>query len=94
MIRSGDHLRRRVGDRHAETDLAGLPAADAYLRGDLNADGFNDIYDFQLFKDAYEAANGVGAFAQMIAAPEPSALAMTTFALLRLAPVIRRPQRC
>jgi hypothetical protein len=59
----------------AETDLSALSPAQAYQQGDLNGDGENNIFDFGLFKDAYEAANGLGAFEAMLAGvPEPSCL--------------------
>ena len=54
-------------------DLTGLTPEDAYLRGDIDGDGKNDNADFVLFKGAFEAANGVGALAAMLASiPEPS----------------------
>jgi len=60
---------------NAETNLAGLSAVGKYRRGDLGGDGFNSIEDFIQFKTLYEAANGAGSFAAMLATvPEPSSL--------------------
>jgi hypothetical protein len=57
----------------AQTNLAGLTPAEAYARGDLNLDGFNNLVDMDLFIDAYDASHGVGAFAAMLAGvPEPN----------------------
>ena len=52
---------------NSETNLSGLSRAEAYQRGDLNGDGFNNIADFAAFSTAYDAANGGGAFAEMLA---------------------------
>ncbi len=62
------------------TDLSGLSAVDAYRMGDLDGDGDSDIYDFGMFRDAYEAENGgPGSFEAMFAVaavPEPASLAL------------------
>lgn len=56
-----------------ERDLSSLSPAQAYQKGDLNYDGSNDDLDFLLFRSDYEAANGAGSFAAMLASvPEPS----------------------
>ncbi len=61
-----------------QADLSALSAAEAYQMGDLDGDGDNDIYDFALFREAYELDNPApGAFAEMLAAysvPEPTSL--------------------
>jgi hypothetical protein len=61
-----------------QRDLSGLSAAQAYHMGDLDGDGDNDVYDFALFKQAYELAHPAqGAFAEMVAAysaPEPGSM--------------------
>jgi hypothetical protein len=63
----------------AETDLFGLSPIERYERGDLNADGTNDIADFIRFKQSYEEANGAGSFAAMLGGvPEPSSLLLAT----------------
>jgi hypothetical protein len=49
----------------------------AYAQGDLDRNGTNDVFDFGLFREAYETENGVGSFAAMLAAsavPEPSSI--------------------
>ncbi len=51
---------------NAESDLMGLASIDAYLHGDLNGDGQNNIVDFGIFKDAVDARLGPGAFARML----------------------------
>ncbi len=59
-------------------NLTGLTHAQAYAVGDLNGDFRNDHADFILFKEAYDAANGTGAFAAMVGAvPEPSGQTLT-----------------
>jgi hypothetical protein len=54
------------------SDLSGLTAEQAQALGDMNGDFENNYYDFALFKDAYDAANGAGAFANAVQAPEPA----------------------
>lgn len=57
----------------AETDLSELTPIEAYVAGDLDGDGVNSLLDFGLFRDAFIAANGGAAFAQLLATvPEPS----------------------
>jgi hypothetical protein len=56
-----------------QTNLTSLSKAQAYRLGDLDGDLHNDFADFALFKNAYDIANGAGAFASMVAnVPEPS----------------------
>ena len=61
-----------------QRDLSALSPAQAYQMGDLDGDLDNDIYDFALFREAYELANPApGAFDEMVAAysvPEPTSL--------------------
>jgi hypothetical protein len=54
------------------SDLTGLTAWDAYWQGDLNSDGFNNEFDFDLFKRAYEFRYGAGSFAELLQVPEPT----------------------
>jgi hypothetical protein len=64
QLRAGQH-----------TNLIGLTPLQAYAKGDLNGDFRNDHADFVLFKEAFDAALGSGAFLAMLnTAPEPSAL--------------------
>ncbi|MCO6046943.1 BNR-4 repeat-containing protein [Aeoliella sp. ICT_H6.2] len=59
-----------------QSDTSGLSLYDRYRQGDVNQDGVNDWTDFGLFKKAYDAANGAGAFESMTShVPEPSAAA-------------------
>jgi hypothetical protein len=68
-----------------EADLSALSVAQQYRAGDLNEDGENNIFDFGLFKNAYEAVNGLGSFDAMIAAvPEPTVVALFSFGSLGL----------
>ena len=54
-------------------NLTGLSRNDAYKKGDLNGDFRNNYADFVIFKEAYESANGTGAFALLVLqVPEPS----------------------
>jgi hypothetical protein len=62
-----------IGGLHAS--LGALSFDDAYRRGDLNGDLANNYQDFVLFKAAYDAANGAGAFAAL-QIPEPAGLVM------------------
>jgi len=69
MLSVADWSRFRSGQH---TDLSGLTQAEAYALGDLNGDSRNDHADFTLFKSLFEAANGAGSFATMLATvPEP-----------------------
>jgi hypothetical protein len=52
-------------------NLSAMSARAAYQHGDLNGDLGNDVNDFGLFKQAYEAAHGAGSFATLLKAPEP-----------------------
>jgi hypothetical protein len=56
-----------------QTNLTSLSKAQAYRLGDLDGDLHDDFADFVLFKNAFDIANGAGAFAAMVASvPEPS----------------------
>jgi hypothetical protein len=74
--------------------LAGLSQVEAYLRGDLDGDGDNDVYDFRIFKADFEAANGPGSFAAATGiVPEPAAAALTAVVLLLAGAGARRGGR-
>lgn len=54
------------------SDMTGLTMAEALALGDLNGDFRNNHADFVLFKNAFNATNGAGAFGAMLATvPEP-----------------------
>lgn len=63
---------------NAQADLGSLNIPQAYRVGDLDGDLDNDIFDFVLFRAAFEAQNSApGAFEAMLASvPEPSSLAL------------------
>ena len=74
IINSADWMIFRA-NQHA--DLSGNSLAEAYRLGDLTGDRMNNHADFALFKTAFDAANGAGAFVAMLeAAPEPSTLVL------------------
>ena len=79
-----------------EVDLSGKSPAEAYQMGDLDNDGVNSVNDFALFKGDFNAANGPGAFAAMIASvPEPSSVALLGLGgLLLLVGASRTAGRC
>jgi hypothetical protein len=63
------------------TNLTALSKAQAYRLGDLDGDLHNDHPDFVLFKDAYDLANGAGAFQAMVGSvPEPSSALLVSVA--------------
>jgi hypothetical protein len=73
------------------TDLSAFSPAGQYVRGDLDADGDNDVFDFTIFKGDFDAANGAGAFAAMSGGvPEPSAIVLVAIGLLIVAATARR----
>ncbi len=73
------------------TSLAGLPAAQAYLKGDLDGDLDNDFQDFRLFKADFIAASGEAAFAALVGAvPEPATFTLAAAAAAILLGASRR----
>ncbi len=67
-------------------DLSGMSVGEAFFFGDLTGDLANDHADFLAFKSAFEAANGAGSFASMLAnVPEPSTLLLGILCLTGLA---------
>jgi hypothetical protein len=73
-----------------ETNLSGLSLTDAYFRGDLNQDLANNEHDFGIFKGLFDAVHGSGAFAAMIAVPEPASALLVLAGLLPLLRTARR----
>ncbi len=73
-------------------DINTTSKALAYQAGDLNGDFKADMGDFNIFKADFDAANGVGAFAAMIAGvPEPSSLLLLAFGAIGLS--LRRQRK-
>jgi hypothetical protein len=76
-------------------NMSSLSKAKAYQMGDLDGDGDNDIHDFALFREAFEAVNPApGAFAEMVAAysvPEPGSMLLLAAGAAGLA--MRRRKR-
>jgi hypothetical protein len=61
----------------SESDMDLLSPIERYDLGDLDGDGDNSFDDFEAFKELFDAANGEGAFAAMLAGvPEPSSMAL------------------
>lgn len=70
-------------NQHA--DLSNLTVSEAGAMGDLNGDFANDHNDFVLFKSSFEASNGAGSFAAMLASvPEPSCLGLFLLAVFAM----------
>jgi hypothetical protein len=77
-----------------KSNLSALSLAEAYRVGDLTGDRQNDHADFTAFKGIFDAANGVGSFAAMLAAvPEPSSCVVALAAGVMLLPARRRAGR-
>lgn len=65
------------------SDVSSLTEAEAYLLGDINIDGQINRTDFAGFQQAFEAANGAGSFAQLLATiPEPTSSVMLAMGVL------------
>ena len=75
---------------HILQDLSTLTVAQAAAVGDLNQDLANDYDDFLLFRADYDAANGAGALAAVMAVPEPSSVVMLLVASCAAMGVRRR----
>jgi len=75
-------------NQHA--DLTGLSSDAAWRRGDLNGDFLNDFTDFAQFKTMFDGVNGAGAFAAMLAVPEPAGVVTALVALCLLAGLPKR----
>ena len=76
-------------NQHA--DLTGWSLDEAWRRGDLNGDFRNDFTDFAQFKTMFDGVNGAGAFAAMLAVPEPAGAVTALLALCLFAGLPKRP---
>ena len=63
-------------------DLAGMTDVESYALGDVTGDQLTNFQDIAAFRDLYDAANGDGAFNNLI--PEPGAFGMLFFGLFAL----------
>lgn len=77
----------------SNTDLSSVSEVVAYQNGDLNRDLVQNLEDFQIFQLAFDAANGVGAFAALQSVPEPSTMALAALCLVGLAGSRRKVSR-
>jgi hypothetical protein len=76
------------------TDLSGLSSDQSYAKGDLNGDLETNALDFILFRQAYDVANGPGAFdTALTTTPEPSMINVVVTAFFLFAGSWRGMQR-
>ena len=74
VINTADWSQFKSGQGVVNPTMQGVAA---YQLGDLNGDGYNLLQDYWLFRTAYDAENGPGAFEAMTnAVPEPSTVAL------------------
>lgn len=81
VLDSQDWMQLRA---HQHMNFADLTPTQTYLLGDLNGDLKNNHLDFVMFKNAYEAAHGIGSFARMLAVPEPAGTMLGAIAVAAL----------
>ncbi len=86
-IDAADWLAFRSGQG---VDLSSETMMGAYAKGDLDFDGDNDLADFLHFQTIFNAANGSGALATLLAVPEPSSSMLAVLSLVGFAGVYRR----
>jgi hypothetical protein len=77
-------------------NLSTMSYAQAYRLGDLTGDKSNDYADFVAFKSLYNAANGAGSFASLLASglPEPTSTVLVLTAATIVLPSLRRRSTC
>jgi hypothetical protein len=73
------------------TDMTGLSSDAAWRLGDLNGDFRNDFTDFAQFKTMFDGVNGAGAFAAMLAVPEPVGAVIALIAFSPFVGSLKRP---
>jgi hypothetical protein len=81
ILNAADWMQFRSGQF---LNMTGMTLAEAAALGDLNGDLRNDHEDFVLFKSAFEATNGPGSFAAMLAVPEPAGASLAMLALVSM----------
>ena len=86
-VDSADWSRFRTA---ANASLAGATQTQAYLGGDFDGDFDKDIFDFGEFVEAFDAANGGGAFQAMLAVPEPGSIGLAAAACVAMGFMGRR----
>lgn len=65
------------------SNMDGLSPTQSYQIGDLNRNGESDLEDYDIFESDFEAANGSGSFAAMLASvPEPSSVVLLGLGVL------------
>ncbi len=75
-------------------NMSGFTAAQALSAGDLNGDFRNNHADFVLFKAAFDAANGSGAFLTMLTSvPEPASSVIAMIGTVILAANVGRQRQ-
>lgn len=79
--------------QYFHTSLAGLSAAEAFSRGDLNGDFLSNHADFRIFKVAYNDQLGDGALEAAFAIPEPSLLILAVLGIGISIGLVRRMRR-
>lgn len=80
MVNADDWAAFKSGQNVVEE---GMSLVEAYQLGDMDADFDHDLNDFRLFQDAFDDANGSGAFAAMVSGvPEPTSVVLAGLALL------------
>lgn len=82
--------------RGFNSSLAGSSTAQRYRLSDLNNDAAHNLDDILAFRQAFDAANGVGAFAAMTAnVPEPAGHMLVALGAVAIATLVRRrPLAC
>jgi hypothetical protein len=67
-----------------------LSDAASYAFGDLDGDQDNDFFDFRIFQADFDAANGAGALAALMAVPEPGSALLWGVGLAAAWATVRR----
>jgi hypothetical protein len=77
IINIANDYQTLLNNMHTSLAGLGLTAVERYQLGDLTNDSLVNFFDFAAFREAYDQANGAGAFQAAVGSvPEPSSLAM------------------